>query len=87
MKALLAWHDLPSRKTHDLVEIGAQCVEVDATLEPLLRRAAPLTEFAWKYRYPGEAEEPSQELAEEAFTLAREIYHAICSRLPQDIRP
>jgi len=87
MKGLLAWHDRPFRKTHDLVEIGAQCVEIDSTLEPLLRRAAPLTEFAWKYRYPGEAEEPSQEMAEEAFGLAREIYQAVCARLPKETIP
>ena len=87
MKALLTWHDRPFRKTHDLVEIGAQCVEVDSTLEPLLRRAAPLTEFAWKYRYPGEAEEPSQEVAQEAFALARGIYQAVRSRLPKEAHP
>ena len=25
LKALLAWHDVPFRKTHDLAEIGQQC--------------------------------------------------------------
>ena len=87
MKALLTWHDRPFRKTHDLVEIGAQCVEVDSTLEPLLRRAAPLTEFAWKYRYPGEAEAASQEMVAEAFTLAKQIYEAVRSRLPHETHP
>ena len=56
MKAFLTWHDRPFRKTHDLVEVGGQCVELDNSLEVPLRRAAPLTEYAWKFRYPGEVE-------------------------------
>ncbi len=87
MKALLAWRDEPFRKTHDLVEVGRQCVEADATLEPLLRRAAPLTEYAWKYRYPGEPEEPSAEEAEDNLALARQVYEAVLARLPAEARP
>ena len=34
LKGFLAWHDRPFRKTHDLVEIGHTCVEIDASLEP-----------------------------------------------------
>jgi HEPN domain-containing protein len=54
LKAFLTWHDRLFRKTHDLVEVGGQCVTIDSTLEPLLRRAAPLTEYAWKFRYPSD---------------------------------
>ncbi len=32
MKAFLAWHDVPFRKTHILEELGQQCVLVDAML-------------------------------------------------------
>ncbi len=87
MKALLTWHDQPFRKTHDLVEIGGQCVEIDAELEPLLRHAAPLSEFAWKYRYPGESEEPPREEADAALALARQIYDAALARLPSEVHP
>jgi HEPN domain-containing protein len=38
LKAYLTWHDRPFRRTHDLVELGNQCVEIDHTLDPLLRR-------------------------------------------------
>src|SRR6266480_5414540 len=38
LKAFLAWHDQPFRRIHDLVEIGQLCVDIDASLEPLLRR-------------------------------------------------
>ena len=42
LKAFLAWHQLPFRKTHNLVELGEACNQLDQSLEALLRRAAPL---------------------------------------------
>jgi len=87
LKAYLCWHDQPFRKTHNLIEIGEQCTKLDNTLEPLLRRTAPLSEYAWKFRYPGEPEEPDMVEADQALTLAREVYEAILSRLPKEARP
>ena len=46
LKALLTWHDRPFRKTHDLGELGGQCVTLDPELEVPLRTASPLTEYA-----------------------------------------
>lgn len=74
MKAFLAWHDVPFRKTHNLEELGRQCTAFDATLQTLVDRAAPLTEYAWKFRYPGEAEVPPSEEAEEALAIARQVH-------------
>ena len=54
LKAFLSWHHVPFRKTHNLIELGEACCQIDQSLEPLLRRAATLTEYAWKYRYPGD---------------------------------
>jgi HEPN domain-containing protein len=87
LKAFLAWHDAPFRKTHDLAEIGQQCVTLDSSLEPLCRSAEGLTAFAWIFRYPGEPEEPSVEDAVAAAALARDVYHAVLSRLPGEVRP
>lgn len=86
MKGFLTWHDEPFRKTHNLVEVGQQCAAIDATVTDLMRRAARLTEYAWKFRYPGEPEEPSVTEAQEALVLAREVYEAILSRLPEEVR-
>ncbi len=83
MKGFLAWHDVPFRKTHDLAEIGHQCAGLDPSLESLLMRSASLTQYAWKFRYPGEPEEPSREEAEISIALAREVYEAIVSLVPQ----
>src|SRR5689334_7226087 len=52
LKAFLAWHDVPFRKTHNLEELGQQCETVDPTMAAIATEAAPLTEYAWKFRYP-----------------------------------
>lgn len=87
LKGFLAWHGRPFRKTHSLEEIGEQCLEVDPTLKALIDRTVPLTEYAWKFRYPGEPEEPTRQEAEEALAIARELYAAILQRLPEEARP
>lgn len=46
LKAMLAWHDVPFRKTHDLAKIGKACLQIDATLQEMIDRASPLTEYA-----------------------------------------
>ncbi len=87
LKAFLAWHDEPFRKTHNLEELGRQAAALDSSLGPLVDRAGGLTEYAWKFRYPGEPEEPPREEAEGALALAREVYDGILLRLPEDVRP
>lgn len=87
MKAFLAWRDVPFRRTHSLEELGRQCAALDATLAAIADEAAPLTEYAWKFRYPGDVEEPSRAEAEEALAAARQVYGAILSRLPADAQP
>ena len=87
LKALLAWHDVPFRKTHDRAEIGQQCAVVHASLEPVCRRAERLTPFAWIFRYPGDVGEPRVAEIVEALALAREVYDAVLARLPAETRP
>jgi HEPN domain-containing protein len=87
VKGFLTWHGQPFRKTHNLVELGQQCAGIDASLEPLLRGAAPLTEYAWKFRYPGQPEEPSEREARDALETARAVYEAVLVRLPAEVRP
>ena len=86
-KAFLVWHDQPFRKTHSIEEVGELCLALDETLKPHVDRAAPLTEFAWKFRYPGVAEEPSIEEARAALTTATDVYDAVLARLPDEARP
>ncbi len=87
LKGFLTEHDRPFRKTHSLEELGEQCLEVDPTLRVLIDRVVPLTEYAWRFRYPGEPEEPSRQEAEEALAIAREVYAAVIAGLPGEARP
>lgn len=87
LKAFLMWHNIPFRKTHSLEELGEQCLDLDQTMKDLIDRAVPLTEYAWKFRYPGDPEEPSKEEAQEALEIARGMFEAVIGRLPQETRP
>ena len=86
LKAFLVWHDVPFRKTHYVKEIGDACLALDSTLKDVIGRAVPLTEYAWKFRYPGEPAQPSRKEAKSALAIATEVYDAIVERLPKRVR-
>jgi len=86
LKAFLAWHDRPFRKTHNLEEIGEVCLAIDASLRSIIDRAAPLSEYAWRFRYPGDANDPTPDEAEAAMSIARAVFQAVIDRLPADVR-
>lgn len=81
LKGFLTWNGRVFRKTHDLVELGHLCAVVAPDLEPLLREAAPLTEYAWAYRYPGEWDVPERGEVEDDLGLARSVLGAVVGRL------
>ncbi|MBM3746078.1 MAG: HEPN domain-containing protein [Acidobacteria bacterium] len=87
LKAFLTWHDIRFRGVHDLDEIGNQCVGADPTLAELAVRVRPLTAYASRLRYPGAEYDATIEEAESALSLAREVWAAIASRLPEEARP
>ena len=43
--------------------------------------------YAWKFRYPGAAYEPTREEAEGALRAAREVVRAVRERLPAEAQP
>lgn len=86
-KGYLTWHSQRFRKTHSLEEIGEQCVDIDSTLKDIVDMVVPLTEYAWKYRYPGPFEEPPLEEAENAMKTVNFVYEEIIRRLPESVRP
>lgn len=87
LKGLLLWNEITFRKTHDLRELFESCRSVAPGLETLGERAEGLTPYAWIFRYPGEPEEPSRDEAEQALSIARDVYEAVLSRLPREARP
>lgn len=81
LKAFLTSRSTGFRKTHDLNELGLQCAQVEASLEPLCRRVARLTTYAWIFRYPGQPGEPTMDEARSAISLVRELLRNIEARL------
>jgi HEPN domain-containing protein len=77
LKALLTRYDHVFRPTHDIGELSLACLQHEPSLEPLLRESAPLTEYAWRFRYPGEIFEPERREVEAALDLARSVVAAI----------
>jgi HEPN domain-containing protein len=77
LKAFLTRHDHRFRATHDIGELALACLEHDPSLEALLRESAPLTEYAWRFRYPGEVFEPGREEVEDAHRLASQVVERI----------
>jgi len=87
MKAFLRWHDRKFRKTHSLEELGESCLKIEPKLKTLVDRAVPLTEYAWKFRYPGEPADPTAEETEEALKTASDAFQEILNYLPKATRP
>ena len=87
LKAFLAFHDVPFRKTHSIEEIGQACLSIDSSLGTLVDLAVPLTEYAWLYRYPGPTPKPERKEAETAMGVATDVYSAMCERMPEAARP
>jgi HEPN domain-containing protein len=80
------WHDQPFPKTHDLGKLGKQATELDQTMEPLVDGVVEFTKYAWMFRYPGEADEPSVAEAVAVLHRAREFVEAIMIKLPEEAR-
>lgn len=87
LKGFLAAHERPLPRTHDLDELGIAVVALDATLAAVVDGAKDLTPYAWRFRYPGAPLAPAEDETREALALAREVYEAILSRLPGEVRP
>jgi HEPN domain-containing protein len=87
LKAFLAAHERPLRRTHDLDELGTAVVGIDAALAPAVDRARDLTPYAWRFRYPGTRLDPAEAEAHEALAVARHLFDAIIARLPEAARP
>jgi HEPN domain-containing protein len=81
MKAFLAAHDTTFHKTHDLDELAAACVAIDASLDDALDPARDLTVFAWAFRYPGGGDPPTEAEAHGFLTLAQATVAAIREKL------
>ncbi len=86
LKGFLTWNSMPFRKTHDIEEVGRQCIALDSSLQQSIAQGVILSDYAWKFRYPGGPGEPSEGEARDALVLALHIYEAALNRLPPEVR-
>ena len=77
LKAVLALHDRPSRKTHDLGELQRAVRETEPSLALVASAAVPLSDYAWEFRYPGDVLDPPAEEVSEALGIASDLVGAV----------
>ena len=85
-KAFLTWHGKFFSKTHDLSDLGAECVTIDPALGSVCSSVALISSYAVAPRYPGSWSAPTVAEAEEATKLARAMYDAVIVRLPDEVK-
>jgi len=82
MKAFLTYHQTPFRKTHALKERFPDILAIDNSLAPVLAQANSLSEYAWRFRYPGAPHDPERPETETALATAETTVREIERRLP-----
>ena len=83
LKAFLISNNRKYPLTHSLNVLLDLCAEMDPALRPTAGPALRLTQFAARFRYPGEEEEPGMQEAREGIAAARAVYLAVSDRLSQ----
>lgn len=87
LKAFLTFHERSFRKTHDLSDLSPECLALDASLQPAISQAEGLTQYAWRFRYPGEPYEPDPAEAQDGLKRAEMAVGEIQGRLPSEEAP
>jgi HEPN domain-containing protein len=85
LKGFLTWHGVLFRKTHSIEELGEQCVGLEPSMMQVVAKAVPLTEYAWRFRYPGAPFAPAMEEATQAITIAEEVLKTVLNLLPKEV--
>jgi HEPN domain-containing protein len=87
LKAFLAWHNQPLRRTHDLGELVSTCEQLDAAFAALDEAADLLSPYGTAFRYPPIAVGPTDLDALEALDAARDALAFVLARLPSAVHP
>ena len=87
VKGFLAYHDLPTERTHDVAGLIVKAAAVEPSLLIWKERAKALTKFAVAYRYPG-MDVPLEEAdVAESLHASEGIVSQILALLPDEVRP
>jgi HEPN domain-containing protein len=77
LKAVLALHDQPFRKTHDLGELERAVRDAEPSLAAAASSVVPISDYAWEFRYPGDVLDPPAAEVDEALGLATALVEAV----------
>ncbi len=77
LKAFLVSHGQTVSRTHNLEALLAEAVAVGGPLEVLEADCQLLTPYAVTLRYPGAADDPSEQEGHEAFAAAQRVYERV----------
>ena len=81
IKGFLTFHQIAFRKTHNLTDLGSQCVGADPAPEPILREVEELTDYASAFRYPDAPYEPDSAEARRALAVATRLCDEVQRRI------
>ena len=82
LKAFLTFHERTFRKTHDLGDLSPECLAIDDSLQSAVSQAEGLTQYAWRFRYPGMPYEPDSTEAQDGLQRAAAVVLEVERRLP-----
>lgn len=83
LKAFLVAHGHDILKTHDLIALLAQCINLDRTLSDLEADCRKLTSYGVAARYPDDLFEPVEADARELVSAAWRVRARILTLLPK----
>ena len=83
LKAFLIWNGWELKKTHDMVDLLAYCIDYDAGFENFKDECLILNEFITEGRYPGNLpfESITEEDAQEALEAADKIEDYVLEKI------
>ena len=87
VKGYLLYHDVRFEKSHDIVLLISQAVDIDPSFSAFFDSARLLTPLAAEFRYPGDFIEPELEEFQEAYESAYALYSFVLARLPEITHP
>jgi HEPN domain-containing protein len=87
IKGFLIFHNVRFEKSHDIVLLVWQAIDVDPSFSTLIEAAQLLTPLAVEFRYPGDFVEPELEEFQEAYSAAQSLYNFVLEKLPIEAHP
>jgi HEPN domain-containing protein len=88
LKGFLTWHHQTFRKTHSLEELGEQCLTISKPGAQTAHRPRRATHrVRVEVSLSGGVDEPDANEADDAVTVAREVFEGVLRALPGDVRP